>query len=271
MRSLLVLLLCGCNQIYGLKETGQQDAAFFDAPADAPYACPAIGTTPRFAPQLTQFLVQRCESYSVVKSGRAVARCKDDNETDRVFVGNVGERLEPAVGVDMLGATMPRLTQDGEHLVIREPNKINVVRVAVYDRKTDGTWERGADPPFGSKVKAIGTLSDDNRMIITSLDDTLLHEWMLGETGWQPLATQTPSVPSTGDVVYTASLTPDGLRLVATVNVRVLYSDRATTAAPFRAFEPLDGAPHVVDVSLNDDCSRLYAAGLGSVFYANPL
>ncbi|NVB77162.1 MAG: hypothetical protein HOV81_02100 [Kofleriaceae bacterium] len=270
MRWLLVLLLCGCNQIYGLKETGQQDAAFFDAPADAPYACPAIGVTPQFSPQLTQFLVQRCEAYSVVRSGRAVARCKDDNGTDRVFVGNIDERLEPAIGVDMIGPVLPRLTQDGEHLIVREPTKIAVVQVHVYDRQSDGTWLRGGDPPFGSHIRAIGTLSDDNRMLVTTSDDVLLHEWIFEGTTWRQVGTQMPSVPSVSDVLFAASLTEDGLRVVATVNNRALYSDRATVSDPFRAFVALEGAPRGVDMTLNADCSRLYAAGLGSVFYANP-
>jgi hypothetical protein len=267
----LVLLLCGCNQVFGLKETGQLDAAFFDAPADAPYACPPLGTAPRFAPQLTQFLVQRCDGYSVVTSGRAVASCKDGDGIERVFVGNRGEPLSIAPGVDLSGPILPRLTHDGEHLVIREPNNIGVVRVRLYDRQSDGTWLRGADAPFGARAKSIGTLSTDNRIVVTTTDSPDLQEWILEATGWRKLATQTPSVPSTGDVLQTVSLTADGLRAIAMVNARALFTDRQTLDAPFRAFDIVEGAPRGVDMTLEADCSRLYAAGLGSVFYTNPL
>jgi hypothetical protein len=171
----------------------------------------------------------------------------------------------------MLGAVLPRLTHDGEHLIVREAPKIAVVQVHVYDRQTDGTWLRGADPPLGSHIRGIGTLSDDNRMLVTTSDDALLHEWIFDGTTWRQVGTQVPSVASVSDLLVAASLTEDGLRVVATVGTRALYSDRATVNDPFRAFVALEGAPRGVDMTLNADCSRLYAAGLGSVFYTNPL
>ena len=126
MRWVLVLLLCGCNQVFGLQETGQLDAAFFDAPADAPYACPPLGTAPRFAPQLTQFLVQRCDGYSGVTSGRAGASCKDGDGIERVFVGNRGEPLSIAPGVersrDAFGVILRSPYADRKTCAVRSPS-----------------------------------------------------------------------------------------------------------------------------------------------------
>lgn len=51
MRCALVVLRA-CNQAFGLHQTQQQpsaDARFLDAPIDAPYSCPPIGTAPQWS------------------------------------------------------------------------------------------------------------------------------------------------------------------------------------------------------------------------------
>ena len=61
MRALAwVLLGCGCNQVFGLRETQPIDAQQFDAAIDAPYACPPPGTQPAFAASLQQVIAKYC-------------------------------------------------------------------------------------------------------------------------------------------------------------------------------------------------------------------
>ena len=49
----MALLLAGCNAVFGIKETRQYDAAYFDAPPDAPFTCPALGAAaPAFSRSL---------------------------------------------------------------------------------------------------------------------------------------------------------------------------------------------------------------------------
>lgn len=58
-----VLVLAGCNAVFGIKDTRQYDAAYFDAPPDAPFACPALGgPAPTFSPVLHQDVIQDCST-----------------------------------------------------------------------------------------------------------------------------------------------------------------------------------------------------------------
>src|SRR5689334_19586163 len=98
-RSCSVLLLVGCNQVYGLDPTRASDAAYFDAPIDAPYACPPIGTPPRFSRSFAQVVAQNCNNYTVSISGRALARCAFAGD-QRIAEGAIGERLEIAPGFE---------------------------------------------------------------------------------------------------------------------------------------------------------------------------
>ena len=76
MRALACLLfVCGCNQVFGLRETVAIDAQQFDAPLDAPYACPAIGLQPAFGKILHQSIPKNCVSYTTSRSTRTGTRC----------------------------------------------------------------------------------------------------------------------------------------------------------------------------------------------------
>ena len=65
-----VLLLGACDRALGIKATQLWDAT----PPDAPFACPPIGTTPRFSPGIHQ-LPQSCDHYVTTPGGLAMARC----------------------------------------------------------------------------------------------------------------------------------------------------------------------------------------------------
>src|SRR5690349_8436389 len=71
--------LCGCNQILGLSPTQALppvDAQYFDAPADAPFSCPPIGTAPHFSRVLHQ-IQQDCTDFTA-SSDWAVGYCYTD-------------------------------------------------------------------------------------------------------------------------------------------------------------------------------------------------
>jgi hypothetical protein len=65
-------------------------------------------------------------------------------------------------------------------------------------------------------------------------------------------------------------LTNDGLRLIASNGEQVYYSDRPTIDLPFRTAELLD-VPTTSTPTLTDDCSRIYVAGIGSIFFEQRL
>src|SRR5687768_17156526 len=75
----LPAVVAGCNWVYELGDTRAAppiDAQYFDAPADAPPACPAPGVEPKFQPDYLQLPVPACESYIPGTAwGEAVARC----------------------------------------------------------------------------------------------------------------------------------------------------------------------------------------------------
>jgi hypothetical protein len=261
----LVVLAAGCNEAFGLRPTVGTDAAFFDAPIDAPYRCPT-GGAPRFDPTLIQYLTHECDSYAQVLAGRAVARCRS-GEDFAVFEGPIDGALERAVGVDVAGTSQPRLSPDGQRMYVRTAYAVTAV-VQQYTRSADGSWTRLADAPF-TDVQAIGTVATaptGDLLAVSTWTGRLAREWVNESGTWR--AVQTHDQTTLGIIPDKLAMSSDGLRAVASSGYQAYYTDRGEQGAPFRLAAPVAGGPEAADFYLTDDCARLYAAGLGSVFYA---
>src|SRR5512143_2261526 len=79
-----LLALCACNQVFDLRPTKSVDAKhdFFDAPLDAPYACPATGETPAFGSLFHQVILQNCKDYEPSQAKQTgIALCDDGQYT----------------------------------------------------------------------------------------------------------------------------------------------------------------------------------------------
>lgn len=88
----LLLLLCGCNQVFDLNATVAVDAQYFDAPPRQPAHCPAFGTDLAFSPQLHQ-LHYYCVNYQVSLSADLAVTSCIDNDRYRTFSGPGNGRI----------------------------------------------------------------------------------------------------------------------------------------------------------------------------------
>lgn len=280
-------LLVGCNRIFGLEPTVATDAAFFDAPADAPFACPTIGTVPEFSRAVQQQVIQDC-SYYTLAGDLAVAQCEEpmrglaQGTASASTLAPIPEL--PISPDDTYGSYEPHLAPDGDVLLVRG------VHVGASPEDTLELWSPNGTtwtkrvtltPPATlswSSYMRIGapTRGPDRRVMLTpgSTDNTL-RELAIDPSGaTRLLGTYTSAELG---VVFlntiNANLSGDGLRLVlsavptATSSPKALYSDRASLADRFHKLVPLVGVPAATDLVMNEDCSRVYFSAASSVFY----
>ncbi|MGE5183869.1 MAG: hypothetical protein ACM31C_17485 [Acidobacteriota bacterium] len=284
MRWGLLVTLCACDSIFGLQPTkqGGLDAKFFDAPADAPFTCPPLGTTPFFQTQPQQAVFDSCVAFQTTADGSlALAAC-----TGQLAMGPVSGPLAPVADLAMYGTFVHQnasLSPEGDQVLVSEPvsgTQINWIR---YLAAGGGHWTRGDTlvwpSPITSSVYGVSqpTLGPTRHMM--ALDNGgYLDEVIDDGTPNLQLARRYGQ----GDLgVYNyrgPSLAPDGLRLViyATrpdgqghVLQSLWYSDRPSIDVDFRAFEPIL-AVVVTDPFLRVDCGRLYFSGIGSIWYVQP-
>ena len=270
-----MLALCGCNQIFGLPETHERpavDAAYFDAPLDAPYACPSTGTTPTFLRPLHQVIQQHCTDYMISSSAQvAMALCTTSNYDVVAARGLIDGMLDPVSGFEDASFELQRLrlAPEGDE-VIATYYSVAMTRYEfrTYRRQPDESWTRGPDvatEPSYFEFSAPSRRPD--RRVLRTAADNHLHELAQDAAGaWSEVAS---FLPSDLGVSYPGAprLSADGLRLLMVDSGAVVYTDRPSIDAPFRHAEPLAGVPMVLDPYLTDDCSRIYFSGLDSVFY----
>ena len=247
-----LLLLCGCNQIFGIKSTDvipSVDARFFDAQADAPFLCPAIGTVPQFSPQLVLAVSQPCLRYRTSDAGFGAAYCHDaSGPNGYVAEGVIGAMLKPSVGIstplnDQLMAV--NLTPEGDQLVLGVQAS-GVPRLERYQRQPDASWAAIANLGLTAEAFALsGFTRAPNRHVlrlsastggafeemVDAADDnaswTSVHDYSKAELG-----VAVASYPS---------LTSDGLRLIfvgaptQSAPLQLYYTDRAALTDRFGA------------------------------------
>jgi len=279
----IVIAMCGCNQVFDLDSTRfvEPPREFFDAPIDAPFACPADSSTPRFSPLLRQVIAQDCKDYiTSTEAQRAMALCVDlDTYELRAAEGPIDGVLTPVPGLDDASFALQflRLAPEGNEL-IAVYYATSRYEFRTYRRQSDATWTRAAD--FGTTTAYLdisGPTRGPNRHVMQTGFDQKLHEFVQDAGGqWTEVTSYTASELG---VTYPAApkLSSDGLRLMMTTTpptstiVRVMYSSRPTIQDRFGIAQPLEGVPKTLDAHMNDDCSRVYFSGLESVFFVQRL
>src|SRR4051812_8468463 len=120
---LVVAALAGCNSVLGNDRAFTRDARYFDAPVDAPFACPAAGSSPaELSPELHGVFIQDCLDYSF-QGDRASASCTDVGGIRQIYEGprDGPLTLVAAIREDSLTVLhdQPRLSPDGTRLYAR--------------------------------------------------------------------------------------------------------------------------------------------------------
>lgn len=274
--SLAALILCGCNPLFGVDETQLRPPVYFDAPIDAPFACPPVGTTPVFTQLLRQAVLQPVSEYT---TSATIATAV--SVLDGVMEGQVDEQMHPANGFSSPACltcpqySSPRLTPEGDGLYLVQETQA-VEQVALFRREVDG-WKFAQGFP-SLPVGFLSSVTDGpvRRVMTTDPNTGNLAEYEITDAGSAiAIGVYTAADFGVGSV-SAPMLAADGLRmLLVGANDRgsgtMMYSDRATRLDRFSAARELVGVPPEPGSFLNADCSRIYLSGLGSVFYAQRL
>ncbi|HSD90159.1 MAG TPA: hypothetical protein VLB44_21660 [Kofleriaceae bacterium] len=276
----LLLALCACNQVFDLRSTKAIDARrdFFDAPLDAPYACPATGETPAFAPLFHQVIVQNCKDYAASQARHTgIALCDDQYSGNYLLSdGPIDGPLTEIPGfVDPLWFLQYlRASADGDELFAMYYSAGYQVRTF---RRTTGGWERRPDffdtagylefsHPTNGPVRHAMHI-DTTGKLLEFTEDAVGNWTQIDSYTAAQLGIDFPGSPS---------LSGDGLRLMLYGRPgggaqHLAYTDRASLTDRFGPVRRLEGVPFVRDAMMTDDCSRVYFSGLESIFYVQRL
>lgn len=280
------LAATGCNWVYGLASTQPLDAAplidaqYFDAPADAPPACPAPGGEPMFRDDYIALAnVQRrsCSWYTPHPAwGKATAYCNS-----RVYQGPLDGDLDTETAV-MPHAYMehPRVSADGEVLFIE--NK-QTLKVDIWRRNAaDDTWTKAintiddasyrfiSQPTRGPVRRAIQTDFNGSYYLFNELEEQPSGDWAIVDSY--------PLTELGMGVVNVHSLSSDGLHVtmvgqpMGSLDAAIYWAQRPDTGSRFGAAVQLTTVPTSGQTPyMTDDCSRYYFTGLEKVFYQKQL
>ncbi|NVB82701.1 MAG: hypothetical protein HOV81_30270 [Kofleriaceae bacterium] len=272
------LLLCGCNQVFGLNPTEAlppTDAQYFDAPPDAPFTCPPAGTLPQFSPVLHQ-IQQNCRFYTR-SADWATAECRD--MPTRMAQGAPDGPFASIGGLEddfPFTYENPQLAPEGDELFVRYSDPGAATGEIKVFRRSGNSWtEAGAVSINGVTITAevaFGTPSraPNRRMFVSNYDISEIREIELDATyHGTVVATYTPQEVDTF-LRSQPNLTPDGLRIIFSVGGagrdQVGYGDRASLADRF-TFQLLPDAPTGETPFLTEDCGRLYFSAASSVLW----
>jgi hypothetical protein len=286
-RALLCLGLCGCNAVFGLEATIPLDAQYFDAPPDAPWGCPQPGTLPKFSPAFHQPDVgaRYCTDYSVSSvRGLAIALCRG-TAFPEVRQGPIDGVLGAATGIAPTKTARyidePRLAPEGDEIWIRQVSMSGATDPSVFSvfRAVGDAWEWSADlavPVTPSRDDEISVPTrrgaEPRRFIFNTPSEDMMLEMV---EGTPPTVVRAYRNVELGmNYIVRPMLSPDGLRLVfggqamTDLLITTMYADRPSIDSPFGVAKPLEDAPASTDPFLTSDCGKLYASGLGRIFYA---
>lgn len=292
----MLLLICGCDQFFGLRNTVQvdappptdaPDAQYFDAGLDAPFTCPTDGSVPVFLPQLHQDVLQDCFTYKVTSTGRAASLCTNDDGTPAyVGVGPIDGTLSPALGVPIPAVGSGDFFTDvwittapaGDILIVAGYFS-TTPRMFRYQEQGNGTWAQISD--FGLAVNGAPTMSgmsEGANPHVIRYDTAANFQELVddGSNTWTTIITPSYAPADLGVGVHTyPQLSADGLRLTfvgsppgTTGPQRIYYTSRAAITGRFAPAVPLSGVPFIADALMDPLCSRVYVSGLASVWFA---
>ncbi|MGE5185876.1 MAG: hypothetical protein ACM31C_27655 [Acidobacteriota bacterium] len=285
MRSLALLGLCACNEIFGLSGTKTRgiDAQYFDAPADAPYTCPPAGVQPGFDRLLHQVIEQDCFGYTIsTLSGVAVATCYDPGT--QIESGLIDQPMTPVV----LQTKFPAgywynavFTPDHDMFVTAYDMAATAYSFVSFVRGGDGTWTDGPAItwPFvwaSGDTLTVPSHAPGRHMLYFRQPDNAWYE--IAETAPSTWALARAMPYKAADLgvayVYELQMSGDGLRLIGygeptgATSYSIVYASRPRLDADWPPLQPLATAPGGATTPfLTDDCSRLYFSGLSSVLY----
>ena len=274
------LTLCGCNQLYGLDQTTplNGDARYFDAPADAPFACPGIGETPGFSKVLHQIPQSCLKTTASLNTDRAFAEC----EQQQLAMGPAAGPLALVSGFELANGIhndSPRVVPEGDQVIIRRWNIATVVgQIQLYDIGETGQLT------LVHEIKLPNNLTTDSfvafgapsrgpkRRMFVRQNNLPLSEIEIDETGASSVVgSYTESDFSvTGFSGLPPSFTGDGLRIVFNAynnQTGLFYADRQTRADRFMTARILMDVPNAADGFMTEQCERVYFSALGSVFW----
>lgn len=274
-----LLLLCGCNQVFGLRETIANDAQLFDAPIDAPFACPTPGMQPQFSKVLHQVITKNCQAYMTsLESNRAVAYCVD---TDQFVDGEVDGDPQPTTLTPAGTYDWPRLSPEGDEIWVRDRSV--PPKFAVFQWQSDHHWAHVRDLDIMNVARddyitaPSRKVAGRRRVVRYAFSEFKLYEYDDDGTTSPAVRTYNLQADLGVDFVSFPNLDASGLRLVfvgqqsGTSFTQTFYADRANLDDAFSQAKPLLAAPLAYDPFLTPDCSRIYTSGLGSIFYAQQL
>ena len=288
-RVAILIGLCACNQIFSLTQTQPIDARIFDVGIDAPFSCPPIGTVPQFSVLLHQDVPQEIDEYTISST---LMRAMGVDPVMGIVEGPIDAEAQHVIGGAAYCGTCtsfarPRLTPEGEgaYVLVEPPPTVEPRRppfIAIYLRD-NGSWTESVEfstallPLDGTEFISSVTRGPMRRMMIYA-SDGYFHEWALDDSG-DASEIVPPYMP--GDLGIAAESDPmlssDGLRMVfqglpadgdGTPENLYFYADRSDVTARVGTATVLQNVPPAAPTAyLNDDCSRIYVAGLGSLFY----
>ena len=272
-RSSCLVLLAGCNRIFGVSLVVERDAAFYDTHVDAPFTCPPIGTAPTFDHgHLVQVLAQTCGLYSQSEDGtRALALCDEGRISEGAADGsllapapglegasNISYR-SPRLGPDGMTATVVRLTADPSGMNPTTSEALLVTR----DADTWRTLETIARPAMIALSVSQPTRGPGAHVLV-ALANNELHEFVDTGTGWDDRYTfMLPSYSRLSSI----ALSPDGLRAWFDAG-DVYYADRPTMNDPFTDLGPVPGTSGFGKAFIASDCGWIYFSALQRIWRA---
>jgi hypothetical protein len=194
--------------------------------------------------------------------------------------------LGPSAGIGptqpMRFVDEPRLTYEGDEVWLRQVSMLGSTVPSVFSvfKAVGEAWEWSADlavpasPDRSDEISVPTRLGSGPRrfMFNTPSEDTILE---LVE-GTPPTVVHAYRNTAFGmSYITKPMLSPDGLRLVfggqrmSDLLVTTMYVDRPSVDATFGMAAPLDDAPAASDPFLTEDCGKLYASGLGRIFFGH--
>ena len=267
MRAVVTLLIVsGCNQVFGLEQAVPWDGP----PVDAPPQCPPLGTAPKFSGVTVQVIARNCFDYSLSATADfAIAGCFDSSMIEG---GRIDMPLSPIGLGNPLAYSWPRLSPEGDQVFARVMSTPETL--AVF-RRSSTTWVRGPDIFTSTAINGSSapTRGTGNRRIVvlTSGQSNLLE---LEETSGMWTVRGAPYVPNDlgGSTFGLPFLSDDGLRLLfmSTANTTraMLYADRDSVDQRFRAVGEITGVPLSGSYAhMTPDCARIYASQTSTIVY----
>ncbi len=278
---LLAIALGGCNQLFDIGSTRSLDAAipidaqYFDAPPDAPPACPAPGGEPTFKAAYNQLTsAANCTSFTpAFLWGKSVGVCNS-----RISQGALDGPLDTELGiVPAAYATYPRISQDGAVLFVENTQTL---KVDIWVRNpADDTWSKKVNTIDDASYRFLSnaTIGSPRHAVQTDYNGAnySLVELVEQPSGdWAAADTYLVSTLGVGTVDQ-QSLSSDGLHmtfygqpLTGTFKTAIWWTQRPDLSSRFGTAVELTTVPVTGGTPfMADDCSRYYFSGLGSVFY----